>query len=114
MVWANLLILASKSRSGKHTGSGKEGVAGKLFWAYHQAFFLQLLTALKAPSVINIVTEALSEQQSVIVSIQKTGDSRTKDRMDALTRKAQGQNEVRGSQSHAQMQAQVLEMRFIE
>jgi hypothetical protein len=42
--WGLLLELAQSQDEG---GKGEDGGPGKMFWMYHQAFFLGLITAVK-------------------------------------------------------------------
>lgn len=48
------------------------------FWAEHQRCFRNLITAFKVPTIIREIESALSEQQSIVVSITGTGEAQTK------------------------------------
>jgi hypothetical protein len=48
------------------------------FWAEHQRCFRNLITAFKVPTLIREIETALSEKQSVVVSITGTGEAQTK------------------------------------
>jgi hypothetical protein len=48
------------------------------FWAEHQRCFRNLITAFKVPTLIREIENALSEKQSVVVSITGTGEAQTK------------------------------------
>jgi hypothetical protein len=50
-----------------------------LVWALHQAFFRQLLSAIKTPHAIEAIARALEANQSVVVGLQLTGEARTKE-----------------------------------
>lgn len=48
------------------------------FWAQHQAFFRQLITAFKVPTCIKQIETALAQNESAIVSIIGTAESKSK------------------------------------
>ena len=48
------------------------------FWAEHQRCFRNLITAFKVPTLIREIEAALSEKQSVIISLTGTGEAQTK------------------------------------
>lgn len=48
------------------------------FWAEHQRCFRNLITAFKVPTLVREIENALSEKQSVVVSITGTGEAQTK------------------------------------
>lgn len=52
------------------------------FWAEHQRCFRNLITAFKVPTLIREIENALSEKQSVVVSITGTGEAQTKKQLE--------------------------------
>lgn len=48
---------------------------GTAFWTAHQRFFRTLLTAMKAPTVIDMAEKALRDNQSVVISLIGTGQA---------------------------------------
>lgn len=52
------------------------------FWAEHQRCFRNLITAFKVPTLVREIENALSEKQSVVVSITGTGEAQTKKQLE--------------------------------
>jgi hypothetical protein len=48
------------------------------FWAEHQRCFRNLITAFKVPTLVREIEVALSEKQSVVISLTGTGEAQTK------------------------------------
>lgn len=63
------------------TGAGarQRAFAMSRFWSEHQRFFKQLLTAIKVPTAITEVQQALADGKAVIISLIGTGEARTTD-----------------------------------
>ncbi len=59
-------------------GSRKRAFAVSHFWAQHQAFFRQLITAFKVPECIRQIEAALKRDESVVISIIGTAEAKTK------------------------------------
>ena len=59
-------------------GSRKRAFAVSHFWAQHQAFFRQLITAFKVPECIRQIEAALKREESVVISIIGTAEAKTK------------------------------------
>jgi hypothetical protein len=55
--------------------------AMKRFWGDHQRFFRQVTTAMKMPTAIKEVEEALAAGESAIVTLKGTGESKTAERV---------------------------------
>lgn len=74
------VCLANMEEALEITGSGKRQRATALsnFWGYHQAFFRQLITAFKVPLCISETEKALAQNESVIISIIGTAESKSK------------------------------------
>lgn len=74
------VCLANMEEALEITGSGKRQRATALsnFWGYHQAFFRQLITAFKVPLCIRETEKALAQNESVIISIIGTAESKSK------------------------------------
>lgn len=63
------------------TGAGarQRVFAMSRFWSEHQRFFKQLLTAIKVPTAIKEIQQALADDKAVIISLIGTGEARTTD-----------------------------------
>ena len=48
------------------------------FWAQHQAFFSQVITAFKVPECIRQIEAALTRNESVVISIIGTAEAKSK------------------------------------
>jgi len=59
-------------------GTRKRAFALSHFWAQHQAFFRQLITAFKVPECIRQIQAALTRDESVVISIIGTGEAKSK------------------------------------
>lgn len=59
-------------------GNRKRAFAVSHFWAQHQAFFRQLITAFKVPECIRQIEAALKRDESVVISIIGTAEAKTK------------------------------------
>lgn len=57
------------------------GRALNRFWGDNQRFFRLFICAIKVPTLIKVVEQALAEEQSVIISLVGTGEARTKERI---------------------------------
>jgi hypothetical protein len=56
----------------------KRAFALSHFWAQHQAFFRQVITAFKVPECIRQIQAALTRDESVVISIIGTGEAKSK------------------------------------
>lgn len=56
----------------------KRAFALSHFWAQHQAFFRQVITAFKVPECIRQIQAALIRDESVVISIIGTGEAKSK------------------------------------
>ncbi len=76
--WA--VVLKNFNRALEMTNSSK--IARRFvvtqFWAEHQRAFRNLITAFKVPTLIREIETALSEKQSVVISLTGTGEAQTK------------------------------------
>ena len=61
-----------------NAGNRNHAFALSHFWAQHQAFFRQLITAFKVPECIKQIEAALKREESVVVSIIGTAESKSK------------------------------------
>ena len=59
-------------------GSRKRAFALSHFWAQHQAFFRQVITAFKVPECIRQIQAALTRDESVVISIIGTAEAKSK------------------------------------
>lgn len=59
-------------------GSRKRAFAVSHFWAQHQAFFRQVITAFKVPECIRQIEAALTRDESVVISIIGTAEAKSK------------------------------------
>jgi hypothetical protein len=59
-------------------GSRKRAFALSHFWAQHQAFFRQVITAFKVPECIRQIEAALKRDESVVISIIGTAEAKSK------------------------------------
>ena len=59
-------------------GSRKRAFALSHFWAQHQAFFRQVITAFKVPECIRQIEAALMRDESVVISIIGTAEAKSK------------------------------------
>ncbi len=60
-------------------GSRTRAFALSHFWAQHQAFFRQVITAFKVPECIRQIEAALKRDESVVVSIIGTAEAKSKE-----------------------------------
>lgn len=65
------------------TGGGKKARSNAMmkFWAEHQRFFNQLITAFNVPACIEEAEKALAADESVVISLVSTGEARTRDQV---------------------------------
>lgn len=68
--------------------------AMKRFWNDHQRFFRQVTTAMKMPSVIAEVEDALRAGQSAIVTLKGTGESKTAEQVSKASAAGQSLDEL--------------------
>lgn len=61
-----------------NAGPRQAAFAKSHFWAQHQAFFRQVITAFKVPECINQIEQALKRGESAIVSVIGTAESKSK------------------------------------
>ena len=59
-------------------GSRNRAFAVSHFWAQHQAFFRQVITAFKVPECIRQIEAALTRDESVVISIIGTAEAKSK------------------------------------
>ena len=59
-------------------GNRKRAFALSHFWAQHQAFFRQVITAFKVPGCIRQIEAALERDESVVISIIGTAEAKSK------------------------------------
>jgi predicted RNA methylase len=60
------------------TNSRKRAFTYSHFWAQHQAFFRQVITAFKVPACIKQIEAALKRNESAVISIIGTAESKSK------------------------------------
>lgn len=61
-----------------HAGGQQRAFVMKHFWAAHQRFFKNLITAFKVPTAIKAIENDIKEGNSVVISLITTGEARTK------------------------------------
>ena len=61
-----------------NAGPRQAAFAKSHFWAQHQAFFRQVITAFKVPECINQIEQALKRGESAIVSVIGTAEAKSK------------------------------------
>ena len=59
-------------------GTRKKAFALSHFWAQHQAFFRQVITAFKVPECIRQIEAALKRNESVVISVIGTAEAKSK------------------------------------
>lgn len=79
--WQQVLQRIDEAVEITGAGSRQKGNALNKFWGDHQRFFSLLVTAIKAPTLIQVIQKALDEGKSPLVSLVNTGESRTKDKV---------------------------------
>jgi hypothetical protein len=76
--WQIVLQNIEKAIELTQTKGRKRAFIQSHFWAQHQAFFRQVITAFKVPTCIKQIEKALARDESAIVSIIGTAESKSK------------------------------------
>lgn len=76
--WQVVLQNIEKALKLTEAGSRKRAFAVSHFWAQHQAFFRQVITAFKVPECIRQIEAALTRDESVVISIIGTAEAKSK------------------------------------
>lgn len=83
--WQSVLRNIDAALQVTNGGPRARAFALNKFWGDHQRFFRQLICAFKVPSVIAETEAALSEGESVVISLVGTGEARTKEQVAKAT-----------------------------
>jgi hypothetical protein len=76
--WQVVLQNFEKALKITDAGTRKRAFAVSHFWAQHQAFFRQVITAFKVPECIRQIEAALNRDESVVISIIGTAEAKSK------------------------------------
>jgi hypothetical protein len=83
--WQSVLRNIDAALEVTNGGPRARAVALHKYWGDHQRFFRQVICAFKVPSVIAETEAALSEGESVVISLVGTGEARTKEQVAKAT-----------------------------
>jgi hypothetical protein len=76
--WQVVLKNIDEALAITNAGARQAAFAKSHFWAQHQAFFRQVITAFKVPECINQIELALERGESAIVSVIGTAEAKSK------------------------------------
>ncbi len=92
--WQVILQNIDKAIEVTHGGKWARTAAMKRFWNDHQRFFRQITTAMKMPTVIAEVEDALKNGESAIVTIKGTAESKTAEQVSKAGAEGKGLEEL--------------------
>ena len=73
--WLSVIQKINEAVAHTHAPGRARARAMSQFWAAHQRFFKQLITAIKVPTCIAEIEKALADNASVVISLMTTGEA---------------------------------------